>query len=63
MLRRPPRSTLFHYTTLFRSFARAAAHAGLDGDKAASNLDQVEAKMSPAQVEAAKRLARGRARQ
>src|SRR3712207_7780965 len=25
MIRRPPRSTLFPYTTLFRSFARAAA--------------------------------------
>src|SRR2546427_11459378 len=32
MIRRPPRSTLFPYTTLFRSEARAAirAHAGRD---------------------------------
>src|SRR5438093_9626975 len=27
MTRRPPRSTLFPYTTLFRSFARVGAHA------------------------------------
>src|SRR2546430_10327853 len=26
MIRRPPRSTLFPYTTLFRSFIRVAAH-------------------------------------
>src|SRR3989449_5246030 len=30
MIRRPPRSTLFPYTTLFRSDARGAA--GLDGE-------------------------------
>src|SRR5690349_22095104 len=30
MIRRPPRSTLFPYTTLFRSIAGAAAHAGGD---------------------------------
>src|SRR5260221_4102616 len=29
MIRRPPRSTLFPYTTLFRSLDRAAGHAGL----------------------------------
>src|SRR3712207_7026349 len=28
MIRRPPRSTLFPYTTLFRSFSVAAAGAG-----------------------------------
>src|SRR2546422_1164237 len=28
MIRRPPRSTLFPYTTLFRSKARAAVHEG-----------------------------------
>src|SRR5258707_7032000 len=28
MIRRPPRSTLFPYTTLFRSAARAMSHAG-----------------------------------
>src|SRR3712207_8418836 len=34
MIRRPPRSTLFPYTTLFRSFLRCPYHAwayGLDG--------------------------------
>src|SRR3712207_9053108 len=34
MIRRPPRSTLFPYTTLFRSFIRCPYHAwayGLDG--------------------------------
>src|SRR2546425_6517236 len=30
MIRRPPRSTLFPYTTLFRSLGRAARHPGLD---------------------------------
>src|SRR3712207_8077389 len=32
MIRRPPRSTLFPYTTLFRSYAATEAieHAGLD---------------------------------
>src|SRR5256885_11481592 len=28
MIRRPPRSTLFPYTTLFRSIARITRHAG-----------------------------------
>ncbi|MCZ6812815.1 MAG: SEL1-like repeat protein, partial [Alphaproteobacteria bacterium] len=51
------------YVMAYLWFARAAAHAGLDRDKAARNRDQVEAKMTPAQVEAAKRLARERARQ
>src|SRR5260370_10752374 len=30
MIRRPPRSTLFPYTTLFRSLDLEAAHAGVD---------------------------------
>src|SRR5256885_12943698 len=36
MIRRPPRSTLFPYTTLFRSLAQppAHAHAGLTPDAA-----------------------------
>src|SRR5256885_11052879 len=49
MIRRPPRSTLFPYTTLFRSFRRGAAAAGhavgaarrdsdLAGRRAASDL-------------------------
>src|SRR2546422_6229924 len=28
MIRRPPRSTLFPYTTLFRSLEQSAAHSG-----------------------------------
>src|SRR3989449_9168829 len=31
MIRRPPRSTLFPYTTLFRSIAAAARRAGMKG--------------------------------
>ena len=34
MIRRPPRSTLFPYTTLFRSLAEAAAGIGLPQDMA-----------------------------
>src|SRR5687768_17979055 len=30
MIRRPPRSTLFPYTTLFRSYVRPQVHAGFD---------------------------------
>src|SRR3712207_4790831 len=33
MIRRPPRSTLFPYTTLFRSPTQLAASAELDGDE------------------------------
>src|SRR2546426_4961648 len=29
MIRRPPRSTLFPYTTLFRSFAQRRCHTGV----------------------------------
>src|SRR3712207_6911183 len=44
MIRRPPRSTLFPYTTLFRSRPRGAAgprrdlHGGLPGDDGAGRL-------------------------
>src|SRR3712207_8890338 len=31
MIRRPPRSTLFPYTTLFRSYERSPAAAALEG--------------------------------
>src|SRR2546428_8583190 len=33
MIRRPPRSTLFPYTTLFRSRPAVARHLGLGGSK------------------------------
>src|SRR5260370_16104873 len=39
MIRRPPRSTLFPYTTLFRSLARGAG--GADGLQRAIGLDAV----------------------
>src|SRR5436305_6673882 len=35
MIRPPPRSTLFPYTTLFRSDRRRAAHPGLPGRRGA----------------------------
>src|SRR2546430_13417207 len=42
MIRRPPRSTLFPYTTLFRSLARAAfasnQHAGVDTGNLANDF-------------------------
>src|SRR5256886_14190826 len=34
MIRRPPRSTLFPYTTLFRSLSIAAARASIEGSPA-----------------------------
>src|SRR2546430_15945036 len=38
MIRRPPRSTLFPYTTLFRSHRREVSHAGLPGPREQSSL-------------------------
>src|SRR5690606_40372273 len=38
-LRRPPRSTLFPYTTLFRSLGERAAEAGLHGHARAERGD------------------------
>src|SRR5256885_9004990 len=44
MIRRPPRSTLFPYTTLFRSpgFATVGLRAGYDFGKSLSNLRRSE---------------------
>src|SRR5256885_8772461 len=39
MIRRPPRSTLFPYTTLFRSVARASAAQRRRGDRRARGAD------------------------
>src|SRR2546429_6420978 len=39
MIRRPPRSTLFPYTTLFRSDLRAVGGGGAVGVQAQSGLD------------------------
>src|SRR3712207_7659326 len=43
MIRRPPRSTLFPYTTLFRSRAERAARACLGDDPAQDPIGVVEA--------------------
>src|SRR5690242_21907628 len=40
MIRRPPRSTLFPYTTLFRSLVRAGAYR-LGGGAGSSGTDEV----------------------
>src|SRR3712207_7990312 len=38
MIRRPPRSTLFPYTTLFRSRVRASAGRSLDSSAASTRM-------------------------
>src|SRR5205809_4110246 len=43
MLRRPPRSTLFPYTTLFRSAPRGAAACGAGDSALATPLDVASA--------------------
>src|SRR3712207_9230296 len=40
MIRRPPRSTLFPYTTLFRSFVDPDIHGGKLNSKTSENLVQ-----------------------
>src|SRR3712207_7992464 len=50
MIRRPPRSTLFPYTTLFRSALRAGDHAGVLRH---ASLAGVEAARSSAHTQAA----------
>src|SRR2546430_6143419 len=42
MIRRPPRSTLFPYTTLFRSVNRLAQHRGFGFDTADTPADDAE---------------------
>src|SRR6266508_5861803 len=44
MLRRPPRSTLFPYTTLFRSHFTAGFCAGVDGDRGPAPAGAAEAR-------------------
>src|SRR5260370_41125102 len=41
MIRRPPRSTLFPYTTLFRSGGQKAASGGIQGDVLATDNNTV----------------------
>src|SRR2546427_7306670 len=50
MIRRPPRSTLFPYTTLFRSQPLRAAHDGGVGECALAN-DRLELDDLPDQLE------------
>src|SRR2546427_8144332 len=47
MIRRPPRSTLFPYTTLFRSRRRAAAHPRLPARAPAADEDRAHAARRP----------------
>src|SRR5690349_23654496 len=57
MVRRPPRSTLFPYTTLFRSFARAAVGAGVLVAEAGRDLEvAVEARDHDQLLEHLRRL-------
>src|SRR3712207_8378402 len=42
MIRRPPRSTLFPYTTLFRSLKQIAVNAGLEGGVVAEKVRNSE---------------------
>ena len=44
------------YVMAYLWYARAASSLGPDRDKATRNLDQVRRKMTPAQIDAAKRL-------
>src|SRR3712207_9221981 len=60
MIRRPPRSTLFPYTTLFRSDGRCRLHAQLVavlhvGCNCLTVLVRVEALSKPAGIEAERR--------
>src|SRR5256885_13029503 len=47
MIRRPPRSTLFPYTTLFRSRLRSRSAAGIAGSAPASVVVVGLAKLEP----------------
>src|SRR5437016_9382827 len=47
MIRRPPRSTLFPYTTLFRSKEATAHESQQDYSRAMALLDQAEATLGP----------------
>src|SRR3712207_7600540 len=52
MIRRPPRSTLFPYTTLFRSQARAElSQAQSDGERLAKQLSKAETELEKAREE------------
>src|SRR2546422_8254064 len=47
MIRRPPRSTLFPYTTLFRSLRRATTRAGVSWPELPGGPDRLEGVRGP----------------
>src|SRR2546430_10372727 len=51
MIRRPPRSTLFPYTTLFRSLARRSAQVGM-GFSVAPDTDGPSVEVAPRDLDA-----------
>src|SRR5256885_14633647 len=50
MIRRPPRSTLFPYTTLFRSVKRALDSAKADRNSARAAIADYEVQLKNAQI-------------
>src|SRR5258705_10278709 len=48
MIRRPPRSTLFPYTTLFRSLLDSASHAGVGHPGLTGSAGAIALEPSPA---------------
>src|SRR3712207_7042597 len=58
MIRRPPRSTLFPYTTLFRSVLRVDAHR-VDDVRRQQVGDRVDAGLHPAEVRTEREAAGG----
>src|SRR5258707_9648626 len=51
MIRRPPRSTLFPYTTLFRSIDEAASRLRMEIDSMPAEMDEVRRKLMQLQIE------------
>src|SRR3712207_6909486 len=64
MIRRPPRSTLFPYTTLFRSRSREIPHQGRGRPHArGARPDRAGAPTAPRELEALGRRAEGHRRE
>src|SRR2546429_2953044 len=61
MIRRPPRSTLFPYTTLFRSFAGSTADAITLFERFEGKLQEFSGNLQKASVELAKEWRKDRA--
>src|SRR2546422_6431125 len=51
MIRRPPRSTLFPYTTLFRSYVIDPRPYQADFDRAAAEVDRMDAQLKLSEIE------------